>query len=301
MNAPNLRDIVQRIGAGDLYAGGSRALVPGPNHTKADRSLSLAIKGDPPRIVWWSHADDNAADVWRHLGLDGAMIRQETDAEKRKRQAEERAEHQRKMAFCADLWRETVPAEGTLAETYLRARRIKGEIPRSVRFHPAAPLKYPDPTSPPARLYPCMVAIATAADGKNAAGLHVTALKPDGSGKAAMGQGSARRMFGEFRGAAVQLGAFPADGRLAVAEGIETALAFRDLRGVTTWATLSTAGLKTFMPPAGISHLTIAADGDPAGIKAGRDLAERASRRCDVLLSPAPENQDWADALEGDA
>ena len=116
---PDLRAIVRRIGVGDLYAGASRALVPGPGHSKSDRSLSLAIKGN--RLLWWSLAGDSAADVWKHLGLEGAQLRTETPAERRKREADERTERARKMAFfrycmaCGTPAKMTEPAKATPA------------------------------------------------------------------------------------------------------------------------------------------------------------------------------------------
>lgn len=293
-----IRESVKRYG-GETYLGGRAALLPSPGHGPKDRGLSLRIKGDPPRLLWWSHNGAAAAEVWKYLGLEAGQIRQETPAERRQREAQERAERQRKLAFCAGVWRDTVQAEDAAVEAYLRGRGIVGAIPKTVRFHPAAPLRYPDAARPPARLHPAMVAIATAPDGRSAAGIHVTALKPDGSGKADMVQGSPRRMFGEFRGAVVKLSDLPADGRLAVAEGIETALAYRDLTGLPTWATLSTSGLRTFEPPPSVHELTIAADGDAAGIAAGRALAERVSRRCACLLAPAADDHDWADVLKG--
>ncbi len=300
--APDLRAIVARVGAGDLYNGGKAALVPGPGHSRKDRSLSLKLSPDGSRVLWWSHAGDDAADVWKHIGLDapqGGEAVRESPAKRAARIAAERQEAARKLAFCADLWGRTVEAAGTDVERYLRGRGITGPIPPTLRFHPAAPTRYPSPDLPPAPTFPAMVAIVTGPDGKSASGVHATFLAPGGAGKAALR--SPRRMFGEFSGSVVQLGPLPADGGLGVAEGIETALAYRALTGVPTWAALSTSGLKTFTPPPGVKLLTIAADGDPAGVGAAKALAERASRRCDCVISAAPENTDWADALKGDA
>ncbi|MBP9756546.1 MAG: toprim domain-containing protein, partial [Phenylobacterium sp.] len=109
-----------------------------------------------------------------------------------------------------------------------------------------------------------------------------------------------RRMYGEMAGAVVQLAPLPDGGELAICEGIETALSYRDLTGTPTWAGLSTSGLRRFVPPPGLKRLVIAADGDDAGIEAARDLAERASRRCDVVVIPAPAGTDWNDALKGE-
>ena len=141
-----------------------------------------------------------------------------------------------------------------------------------------------------------MVAIATGPDGKSGAGLHVTFLRSDGRGKAALP--NPRRMFGDIGGAVVQLGAVPEGRDLGIAEGIETALSYRDLTGATTWAAMSSSNLRRFSPPAGIGRLVIAADGDAAGVQAAHELAQRASRKVACLVMPAPEGTDWNDTLQ---
>jgi putative DNA primase/helicase len=300
MATPDLAAIVSRLG-GDLYQGGTAALVPAPGHSRRDRSLSLRVVDGGRRLLWHAFTEAKAADVWAYLGLERGFIREETPAEQRRRQEAERRERARKLGFCGDLWRETVAASGTAVEAYLRGRGIKGPIPPTLRFHGAAPTSYPwnAPEGGQVRTFPAMVAIATAEDGKSAAGLHVTFLASDGSGKAALR--SPRRMFGDLSGAVVQLAPCPEGEALAVAEGIETALAYRDLTGVPTWAALSTSGLRRFIPPHGLRRLIVAADCDDGGegLAAARVCAERATRRCDVSLDPAPEGLDWADVLRG--
>lgn len=279
-------------------------MVPGPGHSRQDRSLSLSlIDGNPPRILWKSWANDPGEAVWPYLGIGRQsakpMSHAEADRLRRARDQQRRVDLDLKLAFCREVWSETASAIGSPVETYLRGRGITGAIPATLRFHPAAPWGYRDPAKPP-RTFPAMVAIVTAPDGRAAAGLHVTALKPDGSGKAALN--NARLMFGDLVGGAVQLGPFPAGGELAIAEGIETALSYRDLTGTPTWAALSTSGLRRFTPPAGLKRLVVAADSDDAkgeGLAAARDLAERAARRCDAVVIPAPEGLDWNDALKG--
>ncbi len=300
----DLRAIVARTG-GDLYAGGNAATIPAPGHSRKDRGLSLrAIRdGRAERVIWcaFNCPDLKHPEVLAYLGLEPGQVRQETPAERRARQEAERREKARKLAFCGDLWRETEPAEGTPVEAYLRGRGITGPIPPAVRFHPNAPSRYPwnVPEGEKLRTYPAMVAICTAEDGKSAAGLHVTFLLPDGSGRAALR--SPRRMYGDLGGAVVQLAPLPEGDALAVAEGIETALSFRDLSGAPTWAALSAGGLRRFMPPRGVKLLIVAADSDDSGegVEAAKVCAERAASRCDVVIQAAPEGQDWNDALRG--
>lgn len=293
---PDLREIVGRLG-GDLYNGGRAASVPGPGHSPKDRSLSLRLTDDG-RLLWCSHADDPAEVVWAYLGLprDAAprMDRREAERARQERQRAAKAERARKLAFCEKAWSATQAADGSPVAAYLRGRGITGPIPNALRFHPAAPMDYDARTTQPA-----MVAIVTGPDGRQACGLHVTAILPDGSGKATLS--NPRRMFGDIAGGVVQLTPLPADGELAISEGVETALSYRDLTGTPTWAGLSTSGLSRFNPPLGLRRLVIAADGDPAGLRAAQDLAERASRRCECVVMPAPAGADWNDVAMGAA
>lgn len=298
----DLRAITARLG-GDLYAGGNAATIPAPGHSRKDRGLSLRVirDGRGERLLYhpFNCPDLKHREVLAYLGLEPGQVREETPAERRKRQEAERQERARKLAFCAGLWRETGAAEGTAVETYLRARGIKGPIPPALRFHPAAPASYPWNVEEgrELRTFPAMIAICTAEDGKSAAGLHCTFLAPDGSAKAALR--SPRRMYGDLGGAVVQLAPLPEGEALAVAEGIETALSYRDLSGAPAWACLSTSGLRRFMPPRGLKLLIVAADSDTEGMAAAKACAERAARRCDVVIQAAPEGQDWNDALKG--
>lgn len=301
LGTTNLREIVARVG-GDVYQGGNAAVVPAPGHSRKDRGLSLRV-ANGTRVVWWAFNTEGLrdADVRAYLGLQAGEVREESPTERRERQDTERRERARKVAFCADIWRETEPADGSLVARYLRGRAIIGPIPPALRFHPAAPLGYPWNTEDGRQIakHPAMVALATGPDGSSAAGLHVTALLPDGSGKAAMR--NARRMFGDMAGAVVQLAPFPGVGVLAVAEGLETALAYRDLHGLPCWAALSTSGLRRFVPPRGLTRLVVAADSDDSGegLEAARACAERASSRCDATVHPAPSGEDWNDTLQG--
>lgn len=282
-----------------MYAGGAAAVVPGPGHSKNDRSLSLRlVKVDGEyRVIWHSFANDTPRDVFQHLGLAPGSARAATDVErqrwKREREAEERRQRARDQAFCSDIWRLTEPFEGSLAETYLWSRRLLLEDCGDIRFHPAAPRAKPrmegDDRPMPAP-HPAMVAVVRDRDGASMA-LHLTYLALDGKGKA-FGDRS-RLMFGPMRGGAVHL--TPAGPTLALGEGIETCLAYRARTGLPIWAALTTSQYATFQVPRGVRKLVIAADGDPGGMKAATTLAERLCRVCDVEIDPAPEGSDWAD------
>jgi putative DNA primase/helicase len=294
----DLRAIAQRLG-GDIYQGGRAAAVPGPGHSKQDRSLSLRVAEDGRRLLWHSFAGDPADQVRIHLGLEDGELRRETDAERRRREAEDRRERERKLRYCGKLWAETSPAPGSLVGRYLAGRGLRGPIlGGQVRYHPRAQLAYPwNLEDGDVRTWPAMVALVQHASGAPC-GLHLTALKPDGSGKADLR--ASRRMLGDVAGGAVRLAPVNEAGELAVAEGIETALAFRQLTGTPTWAALSAGGLRAFVPPPGLQRLIIAADSDDhgKGLEAARALAERARSRVEVVICPAPAGTDWNDQLK---
>lgn len=293
----DLREIAQRLG-GDIYQGGRAAAVPGPGHSKQDRSLSLRIAEDGRRLLWHSFAGDPADQVRKHLGLEAGELSRETDAERKRREDAGRRDRERKRAFCSTLWRETSPAAGTLVETYLGGRGLHGPIPEAVRFHRRGQLAYPwNLEGGDVRTWPAMVCLIQHANG-TPCGLHVTALKSDGSGKADLRNGS-RRMLGDVAGGAVRLAPIGADQVLAVAEGVETALAFRQLSGTPTWAALSAGGVGAFNPPPGLKRLIVAADADDKGMTAARALAERARSRTEVVILPAPAGTDWCDQVKG--
>lgn len=289
----DLRDLVKQHG-GDLYAGGRAATMPGPGHSRADRSLSVRLSDDG-KVIFHSFANDTVRDCMSYLGIGPAEGRQSTPAERAREKA--RRERERRQAeaedreFCRTLWNGTRPIAGTPAEAYLWSRHLVVDGLTDIAFHPAAP-RSKDPASD-LQPHPAMVALVRDVN-RTPKALHVTFITPDGAGKA-FGSRS-RLMFASVRGHAVQLG-WPSDGVLAVGEGIETCGAYATLRGTPCWPCLSTSGLGAFVVPPGVRKLIIAADGDKGGAEAAQRLAERACKACDVLIDPAPNGEDWADVL----
>jgi hypothetical protein len=105
-------------------------------------------------------------------------------------------------------------------------------------------------------------------------------------------------MLGTICGGTVRLTA--AGPELALGEGIETCLSFMQMTGIPTWATLSTSGMRSAIPPSAPAAQTIflIIDLDPAGEDAGRAAAARLSSegRKVKLARPAVGN-DMADAM----
>lgn len=303
----DLRDIVHRIGAGEVRAGGREAFVPAPGHSRRDRGVHLTLT-DSGKVLWVAFNDKTLSHpaMLDYLGVDerqaGKLDRRELDAQRRRREAERRTLEAQSLAFCKTVWDDARPIEGTPAEAYLYSRGLVFDGCPVLRWHDAAPRSKPrtDTEPPPPSPHGAMIACAVDGAGEPRA-LHATYLTADG--RKAFGDRS-RLMFGYAAGCAVRLAPVGPDRRLTVAEGIETAGAYSVLTGQPTWATLSTSGLVNFVVPGWIRHLTIAADRDDAkgaGMEAARALAARAQRTCDVEIRPAPEGQDWADVLEAQA
>ena len=204
------------------------------------------------------------------------------------REAEQRAEAEKRAAQAKQLWQEAQPIAGTVAATYLRGRGITCDLPPALRFHPET---WHGPT---ARSYPAMVA---AVQGSGAAAAHRTYLRADGAGKADLDPPKA--MLGIVSGGAVRLTDGP--GPLVVAEGIETALSLASgllQRPATVWAALSTSGIRGLRLPTDPGRLTIAPDGDGPGRAAAHALAERAnSLGWQVAFLDPGDGRDWNDIL----
>ena len=189
-----------------------------------------------------------------------------------------------RMAFAQFIVFSADSIEGTVAEAYLKGRRVTPGA--DLRFSEAAPFSYSG-----ARTGPAMVAAIRDRQG-SITGAQVTHLTPSGSK-------IRRTTFGRAGGGAVRLAEMAADGRLAVGEGVETCLAFSALYRLPCWAALSATGLDRFDPPPGIKQLVIAADNDTSGegLRAARALADRAKSRCQVVISAPERVGDWADVL----
>lgn len=162
------------------------------------------------------------------------------------------------------------PIAGTLAETYLRHRRISGALDwTALRFHPA--VWYREERSPLRRAAPALLAAVTDASGA-VTGVHRTWLDPSGQAKAAMSE--PRRSLGHLLGNGVRFG--DVTDVLIAGEGLETMLSLASvLPGLPMLAALSANHLAAIAFPAGLGRLYVAQDADPAGHRAAQRLRLR--------------------------
>ncbi|MDE1901503.1 MAG: toprim domain-containing protein [Alphaproteobacteria bacterium] len=163
------------------------------------------------------------------------------------------ADQRRRIDKARAIWDESGPALRTPVETYLKSRGIHGvALPPTIRFHPS--LYHKDTR----RNYPAMVA-AVWDNQRRLVGVHRTYLSPDGRSKA--GTGDDKLALGLCKGAHIWLG-MPTNGRLAIAEGIETALSVKMARpDLCLWTSLWLGNLGAPVP-ASITEIIICADND---------------------------------------
>jgi hypothetical protein len=188
------------------------------------------------------------------------------------------------------IWESARNAQGTLVETYLAARGIRGLVPPELRFHPG--LKHPS-----GGVWPTMVAAVTRGVGSRQLAIHRTFLTPDGMQKAPVDP--QRMMLGPCSGSAVKLAPF-CNNVLMVGVGIETCLAAMQSHALPAWAALSTSGLLALDLPRHLRDVIVLADGDEAGRAAARGAAlrwKREGRR--VRIVHAPQGMDFKDMMLG--
>lgn len=258
-----------------------------PERRRDQSALTLADGADGRLLLNCKKSSCSFSDILAAAGLTSGDYTPPDPTEIARREAEAKAQAEKKARQAFALWKEAVPICGTPAETYLRGRGISCDLPDTLRFHPSA-------WHPTAKRFPAMLALV---EGGTGPAVHRTYLASNGSSKADVTPDKA--MLGAVKGGAVRL--TEAQGPLVVAEGIETALSLAcGLLGTpaTIWATLSTSGIRGVSLPAKPHRLTIATDGDAPGRDAGNSLAERATALgWSVSLLPAPDGRDWNDIL----
>lgn len=228
--------------------------------------------------------------------------RRRADQERRDREAV--ADNRRRYESARGIWQSTEPLGGPAAE-YLRSRGIDPKFAdKEIRLHRG--LMHPDGGT-----FPALVARVTDPQGAGV-GVWRIFLKMDGSGKAPVS--NPKLGLGVVTGGAVRLGGlWP---RLAVAEGIETALAVRQFLYETTdefrpvWPCLSTSGMAGLIAPDMVEHVDVFCDGDTAkppegkraswlqspGLKAAHDLKHNLETlgKTGRIHEPPP-GTDWLD------
>lgn len=289
MMSPPIDWIANQLGKATRIRGGWSCLCPAHDDHKPSLSLSLSEEGT---LLAHCYVGCSFLDILSALRSRG-LLEKSDFLEQRNivLKASQSPKESHKMAL--RIWHESVHAESTYVETYLRSRGIQGPLPSTLRFHPR--LFHNSKT-----YHPAMVAAVTLWPSKTVAGVHRTYLTTDGMNKAILSPN--KMMLGLIKGGAVRLS--PIGTKLIVAEGIETALSCFTATNIPTWSCLSTSGMMdVVVPPLEITQeIIICADGDGAGQKAADKLATRLHRTgYGVRMAPSPQGQDFNDILRGEA
>lgn len=202
------------------------------------------------------------------------------------------------------LWQEATPVHaGDAVAQYLAGRGLAlPAYPGVLRLHPALGYFEKDDggRSRQVAAYPAMLACVQGSDG-HAVSLHRTYLK-DGA-KAPVAEPK-KVLSAGINGAAVRL--FAPGPELAVAEGIETALAVHLATGKPVWAGLSAGNLEKLWIPPTVERVCIYADNDADADFDGeayayalarrlRKAARNGAPRSVRVFVPRTPGQDWAD------
>ena len=195
----------------------------------------------------------------------------------------DRALKAKRQQLALSLWQRRRPIAGSIAETYLReARGYGGPLPATLGFLPSRGDHHPAMIAAfglALELEPDVLTIADDA----VRGIHLTRLRPDGSGKAVFDdpEQTAKIMIGLSMGSPIVL-APPNDLLgMAITEGIEDGLSLHQGTGLGVWV----AGAASRMPaladilPAFIECTTIVADDDQDGRRFAAELAARIQGR----------------------
>ncbi len=190
-----------------------------------------------------------------------------------------------------NLWCASLPADGTIVETYLRSRGLTCLIPEAIRFIPEHKHKETG------KKFPLMLARVDKIGEEGPVAVHRTFLKKDGSGKADVTPN--KKSLGQLS----QGGVFLSNPGMyiAISEGIETGLTFQQATGIPTIAALSTSGMEglilSALPLA--QKVFIIADNDPPGLNAAVNVARRleAEGRNVHIAMPPESGEDFNDLL----
>ncbi len=248
--------------------------------------------------------------VSEYLGGVAVVATAPSPEELARRKAKEDADQKRvwleNRAANLTVWRQAHPVmAGSPVGLYLRNRGLNlASYPQALRFHVGLPYWDRGDDGHPVKLgdYCAMVAAIQSPDDKLVC-VHKTFLTGAGRKINAPSPKKMSKPSGPLAGAACRL--FPASERLALAEGIETALAVHCANGLPVWAGLNAYGLSQVVLPPEVKEVFIYADHDENGTgqQAAQTLASRLAGegRAVRILLPAKPGWDWLDVWNASA
>jgi putative DNA primase/helicase len=276
---------------GGYVTGRDSVLVPGPGHSKADRSLSIKI----------DHTDPQGFRVHSFAGDDWQICRDYVCAALGLVRSTGGACQPQGLAPAApselalQIWAESIIARGTIVEThYLKSRQLAlpDYADNMLRFNHSCPFGQ-------GLRYPCMIGLYRDIKTNQPKAIHRTALTSDG-------KKIDRKALGPKAGCAIKLTPDEEVSQgLTIAEGIQTGLAGMALNFRPTWVLGDAVAIAKFPVLAGIECLSILVDNDRSGT--GQASALECSRRWTAMgrevfrVVPTMVGADMADVICGRA
>jgi hypothetical protein len=201
------------------------------------------------------------------------------------RSAAEMAESRKRVR---GFWHHCEPAAGTPAEAYLTRRGLPWLVQHEhVRFRADCP-------HPSGRRLAAMIWLVLDRASEVCA-LHRTFLDPSGA-KAQVEP--VKATMGSFAGGAIRV--HPPCREMVVGEGLETTASAATVLGLPGWSALSCGNLGgNLLLPELVRSVVIAADHDPAGLRAASNAARRwtAEGRAVRIATPDTPGEDFNDLL----
>jgi hypothetical protein len=264
--------VIQRLGG---VWSGRHAMVRCPAHD--DRTPSLSIRQGRNSILVHCFAGCEGAAVMR--GIRQVLGHTIPDQRAIPEPANDREPPFRR------IWTAGVGLEGTLGHRYLRDVRGIGSIPPDVRFHPHCPMG----KGKAVRFHPALlVGVFRRSD---LIAVQRLFLDPQTAVR------TARMMLGNSRG-----GLWPSRFSfpdIAIAEGFESACAYRQLTGREAGTCFGVRNFASFEVPSGVSRLVLLPDNDDEGQGfAAHALVCREGVGADWAIQSCPSSYgDWAEMV----
>ena len=274
---------------------------PCPYCAKRKRDDALAIRVEPDgSAVWYCHRCGERG------GTRGnATDKRPPDIAARRAQAEavRQADEKRKIAAALRIWHASGPIGFSPAQAYLLARGIDPDaIPTQSGMRWPETLRW----CADADGYGNGALVVAVNDGHSGLVRAVQRIFVNADGTAQRDdKGKRKRARGPLKGNAARLSCpIHSEGWWAIAEGVETALAARQITGVPTWAAISAGNMAAVKPPHWARHAVIFADNDANGVglteaaKALHGLRQMPEIETARVLSTDALNTDVADLIK---
>jgi hypothetical protein len=194
---------------------------------------------------------------------------------------------------CRKAWQAGRPITGTIAEAYLAGRGLRFNDVHGTTLRFAEDHARRNPAGELER-HPALLALLSDVRTGEPCGSINVYLRPDGTDRLRDPKG--KTTWGRAAGSAVMLSPFDdVTMGMVICEGVETGISLLMADLAPVWCCGGAGNLASFPVLGGIEALTIAADADEAGQKAGATVARRWRDAGREALTVAPPQGDWAD------